>query len=178
MPREPRIPGLRRVLRLPGGRVERDVEDEIAFHLESRVRDLMAQGQSEAAARRTAEVEFGDVRAARQELAAVDRRRHRRLRVGQWLEAAAQDLRHAARSLRRSPAFSFTAALTLAIGIGATVAIFAVVNGVLLRPLPFGNPDRLVGAWHDMPPLGVTHEPQSASTYFTYRRLEIGRAHV
>jgi hypothetical protein len=59
---------------------------------------------------------------------------------------------HAFRSLRRTPAFTLTAVLTLIIGIGAVAAIFAVVNGVLLKPLPYGNPDRLVGAWHDLPP--------------------------
>jgi putative ABC transport system permease protein len=168
---EPRIPGLRRVLRPSDGRIERDVNDEIAFHLESRVRELIARGESEECARRTAEAEFGDLRASRRELAAVDRHRRRRVRVGQWFDAVAQDLRYAVRSLRRSPAFSITAALTLVIGIGASAAIFALVNGVLLRPLPYGNPDRLIGAWHDLPPLGMTHQPQTASTYFVYQRL-------
>jgi len=80
-------------------------------------------------------------------------------------------LRHASRSLRRAPAFSITAVLTLVIGIGAAAAIFAIVNGVLLRPLPYGNPDRLVGAWHDMPPINLHHAQQTASTYFTYKQL-------
>src|SRR5678815_947412 len=60
-------------------------------------------------------------------------------------------VRPAWRSLRRSPAFTITASMTLVIGIGASVAIFALVNGVLLRPLPYGDPDRLVGLWHDLP---------------------------
>jgi predicted permease len=171
MPREPRIPGLRRVVRLPEGHIERDVNDEIAFHLESRVRELIAFGQSEETARRNAEAQFGDLRASRRELAAVDRHRRRRERIGRWLDTIAQDLRYAVRSLRRSPAFTIAAALTLVIGIGASVAIFAVVHDVLLRPLPFGNPERLVGAWHDMPSIGLTHAPQAPSTYFTYQRL-------
>lgn len=79
--------------------------------------------------------------------------------------------RHAVRSLRRTPVFTIAAALTLVIGIGATVATFAVVNGVLLKPLPFGDPDRLVGAWHDLPPVNLTHAEQTQSTYFTYQRL-------
>jgi putative ABC transport system permease protein len=162
MPHEPRT---------IDGRIERDVDDEIAFHIESRVSALMARGQSEDTARRNAEAEFGDVREARRELAAADRNRRRRERIAQWLDAAAQDVRQAVRSLRRSPAFTIAAVLTLVIGIGASVAIFAVVNGVLVRPLPYGHPERLVGAWHDMPPIGLVHQPQSPPTYFTYLRL-------
>src|SRR5205814_2147428 len=101
----------------------------------------------------------------------VDRHRRRRVRAVQWFETTAQDLRHAVRSLRRSPAFSITAILTLLIGIGASVAIFALVNGVLLRPLPFGNPERLVAASHDLPTIGMTHQPQTATTFFAYQRL-------
>ncbi|HEV8148897.1 MAG TPA: ABC transporter permease [Gemmatimonadales bacterium] len=84
--------------------------------------------------------------------------------------AVFQSLRFAIRSLRRSPAFTLTATLTLVIGIGASVAIFAILNGVLLRRLPYGNPERLVGAWHDLPPLSLTHTQQMAATYFTYRK--------
>ena len=169
MPFEPHIPGLRRFMRLPGRRIETDVDDEIAFHLESRVRDLMEQGHNEDGARRVAEAEFGDLRASRRELTAMDRHRRRREGVRHFFETIAQDLRYAVRSLRRSPAFTATAVVTLGIGIGAAVAIFAIVNSVLLRPLPYKNPDRLVGAWHDFPPLGMTHGQQAAITYFTYQ---------
>src|SRR6185503_6367582 len=178
MSSEPRIPGLRRVLRIPGalrrGRgtgIERDIDDEISFHVESRMRELVERGESEGNARRHAEAEFGDLRASRRELARVDRRRRRRERARQVLAAVAQDVRYAMRSLRRSRAYTITAVSTLAIGIGAAVAIFALVNGVLLRPLPFGHPDRLVGAWHDMPAFGLSHQPQTGSTYFLYQRL-------
>ena len=78
---------------------------------------------------------------------------------------------HALRSLRRTPAFTLTAILTLVNGMGAVTAIFAVVNGVLLKPLPYGNPDRLVGAWHDLPPLSLIKANQTAGTYFTYKKL-------
>jgi predicted permease len=73
--------------------------------------------------------------------------------------------------LRRTPVFTLTSTLTLVIGIAATVAIFAVVNGVLLRPLPYRKPDRLVGAWFDLPPLSMHHAQQMSATYFLYRRL-------
>jgi len=84
---------------------------------------------------------------------------------------AAIPIRHASRSLRRTPAFTLTAIVTLVIGIGAVAAIFAVLNGVLLRPLPYGNPDRLVGTWHDLPPLSMTRANQTSALYFTYKNL-------
>ncbi|HEU4631138.1 MAG TPA: ABC transporter permease [Gemmatimonadaceae bacterium] len=145
MTREPRIPGLRRVFRLGATRaVERDVDDEIRFHLESRVEALLAAGHAPAAARAIAEREFGDVAAARGELADVDRRlRARQARAG-WLEALAHDVRHALRGLRRQPLYALAALVTLAVGIGATTAVFSVVRGVLLRPLPYPEADRVV----------------------------------
>jgi putative ABC transport system permease protein len=81
-----------------------------------------------------------------------------------------QPLRLAARSLARAPIFTITAALTLVIGIAAVLAIVTVINGVLLKPLPYGNPERLVGAWHDLPPINITRANQTSGTYFTYRR--------
>lgn len=85
--------------------------------------------------------------------------------------AIGQDFRHAAHSMWRSSAFTTAAVLTLTIGIGAASAVFAVVDGVLLQPLPYRDPGRLVGAWFDMPPIGMTHVQQAPSTYFTYRAL-------
>ena len=75
------------------------------------------------------------------------------------------------RSLRRNPAFSLTASLTLIIGIGAAVAIFALVNGVLLRPLPYGEPERLVGVYHDLSVVGLPRGNQTSAMYFTYKKL-------
>jgi predicted permease len=81
-----------------------------------------------------------------------------------------QSVRYALRSLRRTPVFLATATLTLTIGIGASAAIFTILNGVLLRELPYGNPDRLVGAWHDLAPLSMSHAQQTSATYYTYAR--------
>ena len=78
-------------------------------------------------------------------------------------------LRHVLRSLRRSPAFTATAVFTLALGIGATAAVFSVVHGVLLEPLPFEEPERLVGVWHDAPGLDWEKVNQSPALYLTYR---------
>lgn len=80
-------------------------------------------------------------------------------------------VRPAWRSLRRSPAFTVTASMTLVIGIGAAVAIFALVNGVLLKPLPYGDPDRLVVPYHNMQMVGLSKGNQTAGTYRTYKQL-------
>src|SRR4029453_18086832 len=78
-------------------------------------------------------------------------------------------MRHALRRLLKTPAFTVTAVITLAAAIGANALIFSVVNGVLLKPLPFADPSRLVGVWHMAP--GVMSVPlnQSAATYLMYR---------
>src|SRR5215212_7263546 len=80
-------------------------------------------------------------------------------------------LSYAWRSLRRAPLFSVTVVLALTVGIGSAAAIFAIVNGVLLRPLPYGHADRLVGAWHDMPPISLIHAQQTPGTYRTYKKF-------
>lgn len=84
------------------------------------------------------------------------------------MESLGHDLRYTIRKLVRAPLFSAVAALTLAVGIGANAAIFSVVNGVLLKPLPFPDPDRLVGIWHTAPGLGFPEVNQSPALHFTY----------
>ena len=78
-------------------------------------------------------------------------------------------MRHAIRRLLANPAFSLTAAITLAAAIGANALIFSVVNGVLLKPLPYPEPERLVGVWHVAPGIAPGPMNQAPSTYFTYR---------
>ena len=78
-------------------------------------------------------------------------------------------LRHLLRRMRRSPAFTFIAILTLAVGIGANAAIFSVLDSILLKPLPFKDPSRLVGVWETAPGINIAKLEASPSTYFTYR---------
>ena len=163
------MPKIRRAASVPGRAVEKDVDDELAFHIESRARDLVRQGMTPDDARRVAESEFGDLVAARRELAAVDRHRRRREGLARLADIVAQDVRHAMRSLGRAPAFTLTAIVTLVAALGSTIAIFAVIDAVLVRPLPFPHPDRLVGAWHDFPPISLYHSLQSTGTFWTYR---------
>ena len=79
------------------------------------------------------------------------------------------ELRQAIRRILRAPGFMLTTVLTLAIGIGATIAIFSVVNGILLKPLPFPNSDRLIALVHQAPGTGATELAASPAFYLTYR---------
>ncbi len=139
--------GIRRLFRLYRGHgdVQDDLDAEIAFHLDSKTVALIAAGTNPEAAREEALRQFGDVRRARRELAAIDHRdTGRRLRMDA-IEAAWSDLRFAARGLARAPAFTAAVVVTLALGLGATAAMFGVLDQLLLRP-PSGvqDPQQLV----------------------------------
>jgi putative ABC transport system permease protein len=89
-----------------------------------------------------------------------------------------REARWIVRRLSRAPLFTAITLLTLAVGIGANTAIFSVVNGVLLKPLPYADPDRLVAVWHAAPGIGIQELPGSPSTYFTYREIGQSFEHI
>src|ERR1017187_4249902 len=142
-------------------RVERQLAAELEFHLESRTRDLVKAGVPALEARRRVRIEFGGMESVKDDC--------RDVRRGQFVEELFKDLRYALRGFRKTPAFSLAAVCTLALGIGACTAIFTVVDGVLLRPLSYPEPDRLVRPLTKNPPLGIKNGPASLPDYLDWR---------
>jgi putative ABC transport system permease protein len=127
--------------------VDQEVDDEIAFHIEMRTRELMANGLDRKAAREVVLARIGDSGRLKRTIVDLGRKRDREMRLTQFIEELRDDVKFAIRQLMRSPGFTLVAAITLALGIGANSAIFALVDAALLRPLPVREPDRLVMAW-------------------------------
>jgi predicted permease len=120
-------------------RVERELADELSFHLEQQIAENRAAGMPAAEARLAAMRLLGGVPQIQEEC--------RDMRMTTAIESVFQDLRYALRVLRKNPAFASASVLVLALGIGANTAIFSVANAVLLRPLPFPEPARIVRLW-------------------------------
>src|SRR6185436_3718172 len=117
-------------------RLESDLDRELQYHIDRRVTDLIHSGLPEPEARRKAAQELGGVTQVREEV--------RDIWLTRWLRDFVYDLRFSARSFRRSPSFTATAVLSLALGIGATTALYSLVDQIILRPLPVDHPERLV----------------------------------
>jgi predicted permease len=142
-PQARRAANWRRYLRFWGPRAEADVDDELRFHIEMRVRDYMAQGMTEDDARAATARRLGDLATNRAECLTITTRRERRMTRAQLIDAIGQDAHFAVRTLGRQKGWTAVAILTLALGIGANTAVFSVVNSLLLHPLPYPHADRI-----------------------------------
>src|SRR4030095_5326315 len=140
---------MRRSLRSWLWRVEigQEVDEEIAFHIEMRTRELVDKGVDPRIAREMVLARIGDATRLKRTCVDLGRKRDREMRLAQWIEELRDDVRFAVRQLKSTPGFTFVAAITLALGIGANGAIFALADATLLRPLPLPEPERLAIAW-------------------------------
>lgn len=139
--------GFRRLFRLfsrDPRRTAGAIDDELRFHLETRIDELVANGTAEPEARAIALGEFGDWSRYRDDCLVIDTHFARETRMRELIESVWADIRLAARTLRTQPGFAIVAVLTLSLGIGATTSVFSAVSGVLLRPLPYVNAERIV----------------------------------
>jgi putative ABC transport system permease protein len=124
--------------------LDQEVDEELAFHIEMRTRELVEAGVDPHVAREMVLARLGDVDRLKQTCLDLGRRREREMRLTLWLEEFKTDVTYAIRQLKAAPGFTLVAAITLALGIGANSAMFALADAALLRPLPFRDPDRLV----------------------------------
>lgn len=142
--------------------IEHGLDEELHFHIERQTEKNLLAGMSREEARRQALLTFGGVQT-------IKERTRDEFRPA-LIEDSLRDLRFGLRALWRTPGFTLLACLTLGLGIGATTAVFSVVNAVIIKPLPYPDPDALIGVWHIAPGVDVGGDVSlSAAQYFTYR---------
>src|SRR5437762_2340307 len=137
--------------------VETEMSEELRFHFERQVEKYVAGGLSRAEAERRARLVIGGEDKVKEEI--------REARGVGFIETLLQDLHYGARMLRKNPSFAVVAILTLALGMGATTAIFSVVDAVLLRPLPYRDPSSLVVVWENNTRLHHPHNVAAPSNF-------------
>jgi len=143
-------------------RVERELDDELGFHLERQIAENLAAGMSAQEASYAARRSVGGVEQIKEEC--------REMRRVNFAEDLWRDARYAARVLRKSPGFTAAVVLTLALSIGANTAIFSVVQAVLLAPLPFPNPDRLAMVWEEASFLGFPQNTPAPANFVDWKK--------
>jgi len=153
-----------RWLRSPGQTkaVKREIDDELRFHIEQRTAENITAGMSPDEAAREARKRFGNLQNVREEC--------REVSGASFGEVALRDIRFGVRMLRKNPGFTAVAVLTLALGIGANTSIFSFVNAILLRPLPYLEPDRLVMVFENHPESGSHKDSAGAPVLGEWRR--------
>ncbi|HXT17544.1 MAG TPA: ABC transporter permease [Gemmatimonadaceae bacterium] len=144
---------------------EREADAELAFHLEMETEKYRRAGLTPDAARRAALLAFGGVNQTAEALRDVQRLA--------WIDDTIRDLKYSARTLRRAPAFTAAVVATLALTVGSATGVFAVVHAIVIAPLPYAQPERLIRIWEENRAQSVTHGPVSPGTFVALR----ARAH-
>ncbi len=151
---------LRSLFRQP--EVDQELDEELQYHIERKTEEYAARGLPSDEARRQAMLDLDGIERSKEEC--------RELRKVNWIHDLAQDLRYGTRMLRKNPGFTIVAVLTLAVGIGGTTALFTVVHRVLLRPLPFPEPERLVSVFDANRQLGVEKTGVATGNLLEWRK--------
>ena len=163
---------MRFIRRLTRTSVSEEVNDELAFHIEMATRELIAAGMAPAQARAEAERRFGDAASVNAACRRYGEQRDRLVRRTEYLAELRQDVGFAVRQLVKAPGFTVIAIFTLAIGIGATAAMFSALDAVVLRPLPFPGADRIVALHPQSEGRDENVTPPEFLAYRTVRQLE------